>query len=246
MSATLGALFLADGVCLHPMSTSTRPEIRFVPLSADPERIRFFGTLMPAIMLLKASPWRFFQYQVKRRWIPATAVSKFIASEADDAASIGDLWVFVHRWSTQTFDPFAFARAKCFLQRITRLVERDGYRAEPLDALSPDENLPHLAIQARLGDSSPYGLLVHPAFGPRVILTALRTDHPAVLTPRWEAQRGCTDCMLCVRDCPQDPAQHGVIELGQCQRCTRCLTICPIGWESAREARSVRAGLNPS
>lgn len=224
------------------MTTLTRPEIEFIPLSADPERIRFFGTLMPAILLFKASPLRFLRYQLAGLSTPAVSVSDFIAAEADDAAQIDDLWVFVHRWATHNFDPFAFARAKLFLKRLTRLVERAGHTAEPLDALSPDVNLPHLAARAGLGDPSPYGLLVHPAYGPRLILTALRTDYPLTLAPRWN-EKGCTDCMLCVRECPQDPAQNGVIALGECQRCTRCLTVCPVGWESAKAARAARGGV---
>lgn len=197
------------------MTIRTRPDITFVPLSADPERIRFFGTLMPAILLLKASPWRFLREQLAGWSVPSVPVSACITSEADDPGQIDDLWVFVHRWGTQSFDPFAFARAKRFLKTLTRLVERPGHRAQPLDALSPGVNLPRLAMQAGLGDASPYGLLVHPAYGPRLILTALRTDYPLTLVPRWNG-KGCTDCMLCVRDCPQDPAAYGVIALGQC------------------------------
>ena len=37
---------------------------RFIPVSTDPAKIRFFGTLMPALLLLKASPFRFVAYQV--------------------------------------------------------------------------------------------------------------------------------------------------------------------------------------
>lgn len=33
-----------------------RPGLTFVPLSTDAGKIRFFGTLMPAVLLLKASP----------------------------------------------------------------------------------------------------------------------------------------------------------------------------------------------
>ncbi|MBK5969312.1 hypothetical protein CCR91_11140 [Thiorhodovibrio winogradskyi] len=197
---------------------------------------------MPAILLLKASPWRFVADQIASRRTPSLSVTDFIASGCDDAGQVEDLWVFAHRWASVQFDPLAFARAKVFLNQLTRLVARAGYQAEPLNALSPDINLPSLAMQAGLGDSSPYGLLVHPAFGPRLILTALRTDYPLSLRPRWSG-RGCTDCALCVRDCPQDPTTQGVIDLGQCQRCTRCLTVCPVGWESAQAARDVRSRL---
>jgi ferredoxin len=41
-----------------------RPEISFIPLSTDAGKIRFFGTLMPALLLLKASPARFLHAQL--------------------------------------------------------------------------------------------------------------------------------------------------------------------------------------
>ena len=129
-------------------------------------------------------------------------------ARTDGAGPVEGVWVFVHRWRSQGFDPLAVARAKRVLKRLTRLVERAGHAAEP-------------------------------AFGPRWILTALRMDHPLTLAPRWEGT-GCTDGRLCVRDGPQNPAAHGVIALGQCQRCTRCLTVCPVGWETAQAARAAR------
>ena len=79
-------------------------------------------------------------------------MKKFIASDADDVARIGNMWVFVHRWDSMEFDPFAFARAKLFLKRITRLVKRAGYKAEPFDPLSPEMNLPQLGAKAGLGN----------------------------------------------------------------------------------------------
>lgn len=210
------------------MTTASRSQIEFVPLSTDEDKIRFFGTLMPALLLLKASPVRFLQAQAARSLTPRTNVADLIASGADDAARVNDEIVFVHRWQSDTFDPFAFARAKTFLARITRLVRRAGYLAEPLDPLSPDVNLPKLAARAGLGDLSPFGLLVHPAYGPRLILTGLRTDYPLAVVSRWE-EPGCTDCMACLELCPQEPIDTGVVELGKCQSCVRCLAMCPVG-----------------
>ena len=205
-----------------------RPEIRFIPLSTDAGKIRFFGTLMPALLLLKASPSRFLHAQVIKNLTPRTDVEVFIASAADDAARLDDTVVFVHRWASDTFDPLAFAQAKTFLAQVTRLVRRGGYDAEPLDPLSPDLNLPRLAARAGLGTLSPYGLLVHPAFGPRLILTGLRTDYPLAAASRWQGL-GCSDCLTCITLCPQEPAQTGVIRLGECQSCAECLAVCPVG-----------------
>lgn len=212
-----------------------RPGITFVPLSTDGGKIRFFGTLMPALLLLRASPARFLHAQVAKHSTPRTDVKAFIASAADDAARIDDTVVFVHHWASDGFDPLAFAQAKTFLARVTRLVRRGGYDAEPLDPLSPDVNLPRLAARAGLGALSPYGLLVHPAFGPRLILTGLRTEHPLTAVPRWQGP-GCSDCMTCVKLCPQEPAQTGVIRLGECQSCAECLAVCPVGKDGAAES----------
>jgi hypothetical protein len=210
------------------MVPSSRPAIRFIPMSTDENKIRFFGTLMPALLLLKASPVHFARHQIARQYTPRTDIASFIIANTDDAARRGDILVFIHRWHSLDFDPFAFAQAKTSLARITRLIRRAGYLAEPLGPLSPHINLPQLAAQAGLGTLSPFGLLVHPAFGPRLILTGLRTDYPLSPTPRWP-KGGCNDCLRCIDICPQQPQQTGTIDLGLCQRCTQCLVVCAIG-----------------
>ena len=210
------------------MDEAERPEIIFVPLSTDEGKIRFFGTLMPALLLLKAAPGQFLRHQIASRLTPRTDVETLVAEAADDAARVDGNLIFVHRWESDGFDALAFARAKTFLAQITRLVEQEGHRAEPLDPLSPRVNLPKLAARAGLGTPSPYGLLVHPVFGPRLILTGLRTDHPVALQSRWTGT-GCTDCMACVKLCPQDPVHSGTIRLGECQSCAECLVVCPVG-----------------
>jgi epoxyqueuosine reductase QueG len=97
-----------------------------------------------------------------------------------------------------------------------------------LDPLSPDVNLPKLATAAGLGNLSPFGLLVHRKFGPRLILTALKTDYPLNFQPRWD-NGGCNDCQSCLKICPQEPLDGGVVDLGQCQSCAKCLEVCPTG-----------------
>jgi epoxyqueuosine reductase len=205
-----------------------RPTIQFVPMSTDAKKIRFFGTLMPSLLLLKASPLRFLRYQLVKGYTPRAEVSEYIRREADDAGRFEDILVFVHRWNSIKFDPFTFARAKTFLHRVTVLARRAGFSTEPFDPLSPDVNLPRLAEKAGLGNLSPFGLLVHPTYGPRVILTGLRTNCPAEIQPRYDTA-GCTDCMACVRICPQKPRESGVVHLRQCQGCTLCLEVCPVG-----------------
>lgn len=214
------------------MVEAERPEIVFLPISTDENKIRFFGTLMPALLLLRASPGQFVRTQAAKRFTPRTDAEALIASGVDDVARDGETVIFVHRWTSDGFDPLAFARAKTFLAQITRLVHGAGSEAEPLDPLSPSVNLPKLAARAGLGNLSPYGLLVHPAFGPRLILTGLRTDHPLRFSSRLEGS-GCTDCMTCVRVCPQEPLVSGIIRLGECQSCAECLAVCPIGKNAA-------------
>jgi epoxyqueuosine reductase len=208
--------------------TTKIPELQFIPLSNDVGKIRFFGSLMPALLLLKASPLRFFEFQIKRISTPRTKALDFIQSNTDDAGRVGDVIIFIHRWQSREFDPFTFARARTFLAQITRLVQKEGFLAEPLDPLSPDINLPITATRAGLGNLSPYGLLVHPEFGPRLIITGLRTNAPFTLTPRWN-QAGCNDCLACMRICPQKPMEKKVINLGKCQSCAKCFSVCPIG-----------------
>jgi epoxyqueuosine reductase len=208
-----------------------RPQIRFIPLSTDFGKIRFFGILMPSLLLLFKSPGRFLWQLAARRTTPCGEAAAFASSGVDGSATFGDTVVFVHSWRSREFDPVAFARARVFLGRITRMVKREGYRAEPLDPLSPSINMPVLAASAGLGNLSPFGLLVHQRFGPRLIISALRTDHPSLSAGARDASSGgCTDCMKCVVICPQDPEKTGTIDLGLCQSCTRCLTVCPVGY----------------
>jgi epoxyqueuosine reductase len=197
-------------------------------MSNDAKKIEFFGTLMPALMLIKASPVRFAVFQINRFITPRQPLDQFIATQCDDAGCLDDTLVFVHRWESITFDPFTFARAKTFLDQLARLLKNAGFRAEPITPLSPSRNLPKLGALAGLGNLSPYGLLVHPIFGPRLILTGMKTDAPLDLIPRWGGF-GCNDCLACVKLCPQKPIQTGEVHLRECQSCAKCLVVCPTG-----------------
>ena len=206
-----------------------RPEIRFVGGSTDAEKIQFFGTLMPALMLLKEAPLQVAANAIKSRLTPRAAVPDFIAAQADDMARTGDTLILLHRWHTGNFDPRVFGRARLFLTQLARLVRRAGHTAAPLDPLSPSINLPRLAAEAGLGNLSPFGLLVHPAFGPRVITSGLKTDYPLKMTSHFAPGGGCTDCLACLRQCPQAPQVSGVINLRQRMSCGICLAVCPVG-----------------
>ncbi len=210
------------------MSSRTRPTIETIPMSTDARKIEFFGTLMPALLLLKAAPLRFLGYQAAGFLRPRGEIADFVAHGCDDAARIGNTLVFVHRWESTTFDPFTFAKAKTFIRQLRRMLTREGYHATLIDPLSPGRNLPKLAQSAGLGNLSPYGLLVHRIFGPRLILTGIETDYALDLSPRWGGG-GCTDCLACVRLCPQKPMETGRVTLRECQTCAKCLIVCPTG-----------------
>jgi epoxyqueuosine reductase len=184
---------------------------------------------MPSLLLLSQAPRQVWPLHKGLGQTPDEDIAQFLRSNTDDVGRIGDTIVFVHRWQSKNFDPVVFARAKVFLAQITRMIQREGYSTQGFNPLSPGTNLPQLAVDAGLGNFSPYGLLVHPKFGPRVILTALKTDYPLTVTPRWPEQKGCTDCLVCVRQCPQQPLKTGFVEMRQCKSCTRCLSICPVG-----------------
>ena len=138
--------------------------IETIPMSTDARKIEFFGTLMPALLLLKSAPLRFLGYQIAGHLRPRGEIDAFIAQNCDDAARIENTLVFVHRWESTTFDPFTFARAKTFIRQLRRMLLHAGYSAALIDPLSPGRNLPKLAQSAKLGNLSPYGLLVHRIF----------------------------------------------------------------------------------
>jgi epoxyqueuosine reductase len=211
------------------MNTTAQLKIHCIPATRNKTLLRIFGTLMPSLLLLSQAPRQVWPLHKGLGQTPDEDIAQFLRSNTDDVGRIGDTIVFVHRWQSKNFDPVVFARAKVFLAQITRMIQREGYSTQGFNPLSPGTNLPQLAVDAGLGNFSPYGLLVHPKFGPRVILTALKTDYPLTVTPRWPEQKGCTDCLVCVRQCPQQPLKTGFVEMRQCKSCTRCLSICPVG-----------------
>jgi epoxyqueuosine reductase len=212
------------------MTTAVHPNIRCVPATNNKVLLRIFGTLMPSLLLLKQAPGTLWSLHQAMLQTPDGDIEECLLANTDDVGRVGDTLVFVHRWQSTEFDPVMFARAKVFLAQMTRMVKRAGYAVTSFDPISPAINLPQLAVEAGLGDFSPYGLLVHPKFGPRVILTALKTDYPLVVEPQWRKQQGCTDCLVCVRKCPQEPLKTGFVEMSQCKSCTRCLSVCPVGF----------------
>ena len=133
------------------MPSHPRPTIETIPMSTDARKIEFFGTLMPALLLLKSAPLRFLGYQIAGRLRPRGEIADFVGHGCDDAARIGNTLVFVQRWESTTFDPFTFAKAKTFIRQLRRMLTRAGYRATLIDPLSPGRSLSKLAQSAGLG-----------------------------------------------------------------------------------------------
>lgn len=216
------------------MTIATHPSIRCIPATTNKVLLQVFGTLMPSLLLVKQAPGKVWGLHKAMLKTPQGDIQDFLDANTDDVGQVGHTFIFVHRWHSTEFDPVVFARAKVFLAQFSRMVLRAGFEAIPFDPLSPGINLPGLAVEAGLGNFSPYALLVHPKFGPRVILTALKTDYPLMGEPKWSEQKGCTDCMVCARQCPQQPLETGFVDMAQCKSCTRCLSVCPVGLKDLR------------
>lgn len=114
------------------MNAATRTQIRCIPATTNEVLLRFFGTLMPTLLLLKQAPRQFWRLWQDGQRTPSVEIADFIQAEVDDAGRVGDTLVFVHRWQNDTFDAVAFARAKVFLTQLTRLIKNAGYDTEPL------------------------------------------------------------------------------------------------------------------
>ena len=59
-----------------------RPDIQFILISTDPAKIKFFGSLMSSLLLLKDSLLRFIHYQVIKGYTPQMDVGTNIHNES--------------------------------------------------------------------------------------------------------------------------------------------------------------------
>ena len=109
-------------------------------------------------------------------------------------------------------DLMEFARSAS--RRVVAYVEsRLGARAlavpisYPMDFTDPrklgvaEVSLRHAAVAAGLGAFGSHNLVVHPAFGTRVIFTAVMTDLELAPDPRLD-ENPCLACGKCVKACP--------------------------------------------
>ena len=115
-----------------------------------------------------------------------------------------------------------------FIYRLNKMLSKSGSKGQALYPLSPRINLPKLAESAGLGTLSPFGLLVHPEFGPRLFITALKGTEGLLLSSEPKTN-GCTSCNKCVEVCPQKPQETTTVNLGLCRACSKCISECPVG-----------------
>jgi ferredoxin len=206
----------------------TYPTIRFSGEVPAGEILRQYGGLAGRIGLVGASPS--LQLMLNQNYCriaesrePAEAL-RF----ADDAVYDGEtLWFCIH-WSGWLGEAYSMVWAEMHCDRISRILRQAGHQAEPIHPLSAALSLPRAAARAGLGNLSPYGLLVHKVFGPRILLGGLRTDYTFEVKSQWPGG-GCDGCGECLRVCPQHPEATGEIHLPACARCAKCVEACPVG-----------------
>jgi epoxyqueuosine reductase QueG len=141
-----------------------------------------------------------------------------------------------------------FAKEK--LDLLVKYIQGFGFSAElagrygyPLDGAI---NLKKEAIRAGLGKRGKNTLVVHPVFGARLRLMAIRTDawlEPESPEPADEAAPGCAGCSICIDACPAGVLKPyvlpdislclsnitGLTSAGRSILCDKCVELCPMG-----------------
>ncbi|MZP28600.1 hypothetical protein GTO91_02555 [Heliobacterium undosum] len=211
----------------------SRRNVRFQGVIKNGAAIEFFGTIIPSLLLFKRDPrawWQRRQSRRNRNRQPLPLLEDLL-KRPNDAGRAGDTYIFIFKWKGDEFDLDAFHDSHDFLLDLERVLRAQGRRFRIFTTLSPKINLPELAETAGLGNLSPFGLLVHPRFGPRMLITGVEVEGGLPLPGQVEqpASMGCNDCGLCLSLCPQAPLERGEVDLRKCEGCSRCIKCCPIG-----------------
>ncbi len=137
------------------------------------------------------------------------------------------------------------------LESLLNLIREKGFSAEPVGQygypLRGEINLKEEAIRAGLGKRGKSTIVLHPEYGPRLRLIAIRTDAP-LEPPTYSAlieeeNPLCSGCSICIDACPinalkpysmPDPSMClsnsaiMVEEQGRLIPCDICLNLCPV------------------
>ena len=105
--------------------------------------------------------------------------------------------------------------------------------------LMPKLQLKPLAVLAGLGWMGKNNLVIHPVFGPRIVIGAVLTDALVERTRRPRLPDGCGDCSLCLSACPIGALRpDGSFDRFKCYHRNKllrepcrfvCMRVCPIG-----------------
>ena len=106
--------------------------------------------------------------------------------------------------------------------------------------LMPKLQFKPIARLAGLGWKGKNNLLIHPRFGPRVVIGVVLTDAPVEPAGRPVLPDGCGDCDLCLKACPVGALSPGGFDRFKCYYRNRslskpcrfaCMRVCPVGAE---------------
>ena len=150
-----------------------------------------------------------------------------------------DTAVMVH----QTYNRLGLSSRK-----LTEFLRKHGFAAHSGHPVNGLVLYPPLAQKAGLGWRGISGLLITPAFGPRVRLAAVFTNienlpYSKNDEHRW-IEKYCNSCRLCIRECPpkaimEKPVEHAnglltSVEDEKCfpyfanyHGCSICIRVCP-------------------
>ncbi|MBM7867266.1 hypothetical protein GTO89_12315 [Heliobacterium gestii] len=213
----------------------SRRSIRFRGVIKNGAAIEFFGTMIPSLLLFKRDPhawWKRWRARQGRNRQPLPSLDRLL-NRPDDTGRVGETHIFIFKWQSDVFDLDAFHDSHDFLLDLERVLRAQGRRYRLYTSLSPKTNLPELAAAAGLGDLSPFGLLIHRRFGPRMLIVGVEVEGGLPIHQPEHNGVGCTDCGLCLRLCPQAPEASGEVDLRKCEGCGRCITCCPVGKSAA-------------
>jgi len=104
--------------------------------------------------------------------------------------------------------------------------------------LMPRLQFKPIALLAGLGWIGKNNLLIHPEFGPRVVLGVVITDARLEEARRPVITDGCGDCDLCLHVCPVGALGPGGFDRFRCYHRNKwlkkpcgfpCMRVCPVG-----------------